>query len=155
MGFDLFTVDDVPEGVFDKVEGGKGYFRYSSGVTDFLQLVLGPDVLHMMCCPRREYCNGGCVGSYPTHLVHAMSMNNGFQITPNECEFIASKMTSDAFEKKVLGKEPPSNEYCRKYFGQSGPGWTEEPYTEASRKFFLDYANYCKKASKYGGFYVC
>jgi hypothetical protein len=148
MGFDLLTVNTVPNGVFEKVADGKGYFRYSSGVTDVLHLI-GVDmgqVRHRKCGFTEDE------PPQPVRLADVMSFNGGFQVTTEECEMISSMLTAEAFDAKCLGKVPPS----LVLFGGSllRCPVSSYAYSQSDKMFFLSYAAYCKKASKYGGFYV-
>jgi len=147
MGYDLCTIQKVPEGEFEKMHKEKGYFRYSSGVTDILQLV-GVDL--GAACPRLVGFDEDNEDSsrhpdpHPISMAHAMGCNNGMQITPKECRLIASKLTPETFDKYVLGKPI--------FF------WPGQPpvayYDQESKEFFLSYAEYCKKAANFGGFYI-
>jgi hypothetical protein len=152
MGFDLFTVKPVKPEDFDKLEGDKGYFRYSSGVTDLLQMVGVPDNKCKRLCYQGNKV-APVLEDYPLSIYQAMSFNDGNQITPEECEMIASKMTNESFDKCILGK-PNSGAWMFKNMGMQVPD-DALYYDERDRKFFLAYSKYCKMAAKYGGFFVC
>ena len=154
MGFDLSTVKKVDPKDFDRTYGGKGYFRYSSGVTA-LQMIGVPNVLSKRL--RYDFDEDG--NELPPQLgcecgmYQAMSMNNMLQITPEECLMIASKMTNESFDKYVLGK-PNSEAHFFKQLGTIVPD-SALFYDDSDRQFFLDYSKYCAMAAKYGGFFVC
>jgi hypothetical protein len=136
MGFDLFTVQDVPEGVFEKTREEKGYYHHGGGITRALELV-GVDLQ----AKALRVC-GFAPNEKPNlcPLAHAMCWNNGLLVTPEECRDIASKMTAEAFDKLLVGQyQCPPDLF---------------PYDDDSKEFLLSFAKYCEQASAYGGFYI-
>jgi hypothetical protein len=83
-----------------------------------------------------------------------MSCNDGLQVTPEECEMIASMLTAEAFDENCMGVVPPAvlAFHSQRMFIRGPLG--SYAYKDEDKEFFLSYAAFCKKASKYGGYYV-
>lgn len=90
-------------------------------------------------------------------LGEAMSMNNGLQVTPEECRAIAK-----AFENtdRVRAAIQRHNAMMSQMFASiganvlgGGPTMTEEEVDD-ELQFFMEYKDFVIAASKYDGFYI-
>jgi hypothetical protein len=61
----------------------------------------------------------------------------GFQVTPKECELIHSYLSQKELLREALEQQGDT---------------TNDPQNV---KFYLEFAEFCKAASLYGGFFVC
>lgn len=142
MGSDLLTVDPVPkedQKAFQRVRGDHGYFRQHGGICSILSH-LGVDMKKSVA--DRTVAMDSEAGMYiykSMPLEQAMGFSKGFQITPEECQQFSRVLTEDNISRALAATESE----CP-FAIPNNPG---------AVRFFLDFAEYCKAASKYGGYY--